>query len=68
MGEVMKKLLYKDFYDGFATITEHRNGTFGLVVKTLHGKVTLKKDYRSLRGAKIAMGKLSDGWTEVAQQ
>ena len=59
--------LYKDFYGGWASVTKHRNGTFGLIVKTLHGRVTLKKDYQSLRGAKIAMNRISDGWKEVTQ-
>lgn len=58
----MKKY-YRDFYGASASITEHRNGTATLVVFCA-GKRE-RKTYKSVRGAKIAMGKSSDGWWEV---
>lgn len=58
----MKKY-YKDFYGTTANITTRRDGTAKLVM-CYRGKKE-SKIYKSERGARIAMGKQSDGWYEV---
>lgn len=55
---------FKDFYGGTASITETPSG-FRLRVSDGHGSRVLSKTYQTYRGARCAMGKLSDGWKEV---
>ena len=54
---------YKDFYGCAASIRIEKDGTAHLTVTTPGGHCVHKKSYNSKRGAKIAMGKLSEGWT-----
>lgn len=57
---------YRDFYGCFATVTERRDGTAHLVMKLgNNGKIFHSKTYKSVRGAKIAMGRMSDGWRQL---
>lgn len=58
----MKKI-YKDFYGSTASITVRKDGTAKLVMS--YGSKRESKVYNTERGARIAMGKSSDGWREV---
>ena len=60
----MLREFYKDFYGCAASINHRDDGTVVLCVMTPGGKLIHKKSYSSRRGARIAMGKLSDGWTK----
>ena len=56
--------IYHDFYGCVACIRHYKNGTARLTVRTAGGHLVHRKDYATYRGAKIAMGKLTDGgWT-----
>lgn len=57
--------IYRDFYGCFATLKAHNNGKITLTVRTAAGTLVHSKAYSSKRGAKIAMGRLSDGWNLV---
>ena len=59
----MKKY-FRDFYGGSASIQIHHDGTATLRVSDGYGDRMVKKTYSSERGARIAMGKYSDGWEE----
>jgi hypothetical protein len=54
---------YTDFYGCSAYVKPVPNG-FRLTIHTLSGKKITDKVYKTERGVKIAMGKLSDGWEE----
>ena len=57
--------IYHDFYGGQAAIRTFRSGAARLTVRTANGKLTHAKNYKTERGARIAMGRLSDGWYPV---
>ena len=54
----MKKYTYKGFYGDFGTLTEHNNGKTTLIMNVA-GK-TIKKSYKTLKGAKSALTRFSD--------
>ena len=56
--------LYRDFYGCHACIRTMKNGSARLTVRTAGGKLIHSKNYATRRGARIAMGRLSDGWTK----
>lgn len=56
------KRYYKDFYGCTASIEEHRDGSATL--RMVAGNTKTKKTYKTVHGAKVAIGKLSDGWKE----
>lgn len=63
----MKKY-YKDFYGSTASIEEINNGsTTFFLLKTCcsNGLIRERKHYKTFRGARIALGRMSDGWNEV---
>lgn len=53
---------YKDAYGGSASIKETSAGTFKLTVRSAHGGLTIRKEYDTMRGARAAMSRTSDGW------
>lgn len=55
---------FKDFYGTSAKITTHKDGT-AVLKMSAGGKRFWNKTYATERGAKIAMGKMSDCWREV---
>lgn len=55
---------YRDFYGGTASIRERRDSTWLLTVRTCYGNRIHCKAYPTERGARIAMGRLSDAWKE----
>jgi hypothetical protein len=57
---------YKDFYGCTATIRTSK-GQYKLVMKTAAGKTIGNNLYDTFNGARIAMGKSSDGWKEVKE-
>lgn len=54
---------YKDFYGCNATISKTRDGRYRLWM----GNATFGQTriYNTFRAARIAMGRMSDGWKEV---
>ena len=63
MSAKEKKYFY-DFYGGTASITIRRDKKAKLIVRDAYGGKTIDKVYDTERGAKIAMGRCSDGWRE----
>lgn len=59
----MKKY-YRDFYGSSASIQMMRDGSAKLRIRC-GSKLIVNKTYNTERGAKVAMGKSSDGWYEV---
>ena len=55
---------YRDFYGCHAVIRTSKNGSARLTVRNPYGKLIKTQDYSTERGAKIAMGRMGDGWTE----
>lgn len=62
-AEKMKKY-YKDAYGCTASIKEGKQG-FKLVVAIPGGKVIKRGTYGTFRGARAAMGRMSEIWEEV---
>ena len=63
----MKKY-YKDFYGSTASIEEVQNGGatfFRLKTCCSNGLIREQKHYKTFRGARIALGRMSDDWKEV---
>ena len=56
---------YVDFYGCRATITVCNDGRSNLAIRTDLGSLVHAKTYNTYHGAKVAMGKLSDGWNSV---
>ena len=56
---------YRDFYGCHACIRVFKNGSARLTIRTSSGSIFHAKDYKSERDARIAMGRLSDGWTQA---
>lgn len=54
--------IYRDFYGCVAWLRVMRSGAARLTVRTPGGKLIHAKDYRTRRGARIAMGRLSERW------
>ena len=54
---------YQDFYGNHATIRVARSGGARLTIRGVGSKLIYANTYKSERGARIAMGRLSDGWT-----
>lgn len=57
--------IYHDFYGCVACIRTYKNGSARLTVRNRNGSLFHAKDYKTERGAKIAMGRLSEGWHQV---
>lgn len=55
---------FRDFYGNSAYIRLFRNGSCRLTIYVA-GKLVKRKDYKSERGARIALGKFGDSFTEV---
>lgn len=56
---------FRDFYGCTASITVMRDGRAKLVVRTPGGKLVTRGEYKTERGARIAMGRSSDGWRQI---
>ena len=63
MEENEMKKYYRDFYGSTASIAIRKDGTAKLTM--CYAGKRESKIYKSERGAKIAMGKASDCWTEI---
>lgn len=59
---------FRDFYGCTASITHCRNGTFRLRISNPHGQRFILKYYPTYRGAKIAMGRISEGTMQLVQE
>lgn len=60
----MTKRCFKDFYGCTASITKTPNG-FTLRMCNQYSNLTFKRLYKTYRGARVAMGHMSDGWREI---
>ena len=60
----MKK--YHDFYGCQAIIKPSEDGTVRLTIRDYRNRPIHAKSYKTERGARIAMGKMSDGWKECS--
>ena len=56
--------LFRDFYGCHASIRNTAGGAARLVVRNPSGKIIKTGNYTSRKGARIAMGRMSDGWYE----
>lgn len=56
------RAFYTDFYGCHADLCQYASGTTRLTIRTQHGTIIHRKEYRTWIGAKIAMGKLGDCW------
>ena len=56
---------YHDFYGCRATIIRKRDQTYDLFIRLGTGKLLHKKNYATIRGARIGMSKWSNSWTET---
>ena len=57
------RAFYVDFYGCHADLCQmHGRDETRLTIRDPYGHVIHRKSYRTWRGAKIAMGKLGDGW------
>jgi len=56
------RAFYRDFYGFHANLCQYRTGWTRLIVLDPRGKTIKLKEYRSWRGAKIALGMMSDSW------
>ena len=59
------KRYFKDFYGSSASITATRDGSFRLIIRLDNGKLFHRKTYATERGARVAMGRMSEGWRET---
>ena len=56
------RAFYTDIYGCTADLCEYPSGTTRLTVRDPRGTIIHRKEYNTWRGAKVALGKLSDGW------
>lgn len=57
------RAFYKDTYGCRAELVQYLGReTTRLTIRNYHGSIILRKEYRTWKGARIAMGKWSDGW------
>lgn len=60
---------YSDFYGSTATLRLGSDGLWQLTVKDANGKLVRTRDaFVSHKGARIALGKLSDGTMKLVHQ
>lgn len=57
--------IFRDFYGCVASIVTLDDGSVKLTIRGQHDVQFHEKEYSTYRGAKIAMGRLSDGWYKV---
>jgi len=57
----MRRWNFTGFYGEYGYIKEHNNKTATL--EMIAGNTKYRKTYKTLRGAKIALGKMSDAYT-----
>lgn len=61
----MMRYVFTDFYGCEANLTEYDDGTVRCIVYNNRGIIFHDKFYKTFRGAKIAIGKMSDGTMEL---
>ena len=54
---------YRDVYGGSASIREY-NGHFILKARTSNGDIYHHKNYKTFKGARIALGKITEGFVQ----
>ena len=60
-----QKAFYRDSYGCKASITPTRDGGAKLIITLQNGTVSMRKNFPTLRGARSAMGRCSDGWERI---
>ena len=58
----MKKYKYEGFYGDTGTLLVHNDGSV-MLTSVINGSVIQRKRYKTLRGAKSALGRMSDCYT-----
>lgn len=58
----MMRAFFVDFYGCHADLCQYRSGRTRLIIRSPQGFIIHEKEYRTWRGAKIAMSKLGDCW------
>lgn len=61
-NDIARTEVYHDFYGCIATIVVSTRGKANLAIRTGVGSLVHAKTYDSYRGAKIAMGRMSNCW------
>ncbi len=56
--KIIETIAKTDFYGGQSTITVYDDGSARLVCRTQQGNVFHDRTYNTLKGAKIALGKM----------
>ena len=64
----MTKEYYRDPYGCTASITRNPDGTAKLTVRTQSGSLIRNDSFASYQGAKIALGKMSDGMMTIVKK
>ena len=55
------RYFYRDFYGCTASINLRPNGSCLLTMRLPHGDLYCQREYSTWRGARIALGKMSEG-------
>ena len=64
----MTRYIFRDFYGCEAQVTEYDDGTARAIVYSNRGIIFHDKFYSSFRGARIAIGKMSDGTAKLIRK
>ena len=56
---------FEDFYGCTYSIRYQPDGTFRMAARTPHGELFHMKTYASYRGARIALGRITEGTAEL---
>lgn len=65
-GECKMKYLEKKYYrDFYGTTASIKRVAKGYTLTMVAGLTRTKKTYTTFKSARIAMGRMSDGWSEV---
>lgn len=59
---------FRNFYGSTASIRILRPGAVRLTVRSGQGRKILSRDYGTYQGARIALGKFGDSWTETTKE
>ena len=59
---------YTDFYGCTYSILHQPDNSFRMAARTPHGNLFHMKTYQSVRGVRIALGKLSEGTARLTER
>jgi hypothetical protein len=61
----MKARHFRDFYGCTACLSQTKDGRFRLTVSACNGHRFCNRIYDTYKGARCAMGRMGDEWSEV---